>query len=97
MGGSTFVRRLTLPDLLSITYAESTWLPWKFRKCGNKFWSDAKNQTKFMEWAANELNIKEMGDWYNVTTDVMNFCNYKSLLYFLGFIAIRRWTFVISS
>jgi hypothetical protein len=29
-----------------------------------------KNQRKFMDWAGNQLNIKEMSDWYNITTKV---------------------------
>ena len=53
--------------LLSAIYPDYDWLPWKFPKSLKNFWTDVKNQRKFMDWAAKELKIKEMDDWYNVT------------------------------
>ena len=53
-------------------YPEYEWLPWKFSKCERHFWGDSKNQRKFMDWAGKELGIKDMSDWYKVTTnDIM--------------------------
>ena len=60
----------SLSKLLSSVYPEYDWLPWKFTVCPLGFWNDIANQRKFTEWVAKELNIKEMEDWYRVTTKV---------------------------
>jgi hypothetical protein len=52
-------------------YPEKEWLPWKFVSCPLEYWNDVNNQTKFVEWAAKQLKIKEMSDWYNVTLKVV--------------------------
>jgi hypothetical protein len=73
IGGSVLLKYKyagSLPDLLSSVYPEHEWLPWKFPRLPDNFWEDAKNERKFMDWAAKQLNIKEMGDWYNVTFKV---------------------------
>jgi hypothetical protein len=62
----------SLLQLLSNVYPDYNWLPWKFAECPLPYWDDVKNQRKFLDWAAKELNIKEMSDWYNVTNKVIN-------------------------
>jgi hypothetical protein len=57
-------------QLLSTLFPDYEWLPWKFDKCPANYWDDVNNQRKFMEWAAKELNIKEMSDWYNINYEV---------------------------
>jgi hypothetical protein len=59
-------------ELLSSTYPEYDWLPWKFEKCPYNYFDDVKNQAKFIEWAAQQLNIKDMSDWYQVKLEVTN-------------------------
>jgi hypothetical protein len=54
-------------------YPDYNWLPWKFGKCPANYWDDVKNQRKFMDWAAKELNIKDMSDWYNVSINVTRY------------------------
>jgi hypothetical protein len=56
--------------LLSTIYPEYDWLPWKFDKCPQNYWTDVNNQRKFMEWAGKQWNIKELSDWYNVSQEV---------------------------
>jgi hypothetical protein len=56
--------------LLSKLYPEYDWLPWKFSTCPRNYWNDMKNQRKFMDWAAKELKIKDMSDWYSVSHKV---------------------------
>jgi hypothetical protein len=71
IGGSTllFTQYNGSPSaLLSKVYPDYNWLPWKFAKSPNEFLS--QNQRKFMDWAANKLNIKDMTDWYKVTVKV---------------------------
>jgi hypothetical protein len=63
----------SLIKLLTATFPNYEWLPWKFQSSPRDFWTDVNNQRKFMEWAAKELKIKEMSDWYQVTLKVGNF------------------------
>ncbi len=58
-------------QLLSNIYPEHEWLPWKFQQPVPKgFYNDPSNRRKFVDWVAAELHIKEMSDWYNVTSNV---------------------------
>ncbi len=56
--------------LLSAVYPDYNWLPWKFERAMRNLWDNPENQQKFMNWVATQLNIKEMHDWYRVTTKV---------------------------
>jgi hypothetical protein len=68
-------------------YTDFEWFPWKFDKCPQNYWDDVKNQRKFMEWAANELKIKENSGWYSIAVKV-HF--YSKIPKFLGLGGIRR-------
>lgn len=54
-------------QLLSSIYPEYDWLPWKFP---NTITTNTDNHKKFIEYAARELKIKEMNDWYHVSFHV---------------------------
>ena len=69
-GNALKLHHYSMFPLLSSTYPEYEWLPWKFSKCPKNFWEDKGNQRKFMDWAGKELEIKEMNDWYKVTNQV---------------------------
>ena len=74
MGGQSLLSNYynnSFHKLLAKLFPEYDWLPWKFNNCTRNFWSDMNNQKKFMEWAGKELGIKEMSDWYKVSTNVM--------------------------
>jgi hypothetical protein len=60
----------TILNLIVATYPDYEWLPWRFAMTTRNYWDDEKNQRKFMEYAAKELKIKEMSDWYKVTKKV---------------------------
>ena len=67
--------------LLSSSYPEYDWLPWKFSTTPRNFWSNLKNQKKFVEWAAKEFQIQDMNDWYKISYQVhfMHIpCSYKT-------------------
>jgi hypothetical protein len=73
IGGESILRvkyRYSLYALLSAIYPDYQWLPWKFINCPRNWWDDKKNQKKFMDWAAQQLSIKEDNDWYKVTYKV---------------------------
>ena len=71
MGGATLVMSASVYKLVSSVYPEYEWLPWRFHKTPANYWTDVKNQRKFMDWAGKELGIKDMSDWYKVTTRVV--------------------------
>ena len=56
--------------MLSTVYPEYNWLPWKFGKSIHKYWDDVANKKKYIEWAGNQLGIKELNDWNKVTNQV---------------------------
>jgi hypothetical protein len=58
--------------LLAAVYPDYEWLPWRFDKCPQGYWHDMKNQRKFMDWAAKQLDMKNMEDWYKLPTKVRN-------------------------
>jgi hypothetical protein len=61
----------SLFELLTSAYPEHEWLPWKFQqRVPRGFWENASNQRKFADWAATQFKIKEMSDWYNITSNV---------------------------
>jgi hypothetical protein len=72
IGGAAILNKFnTSPSqLLNSVYPEYDWLPWKFEKGPSHYWEDVKNQRKFMDWAAKQIGIKEMSDWYNITYQV---------------------------
>ena len=60
----------SLQSILQDLYPNYNWLPWKFENCPRNFWKDIQNQRKFLDWVGNQLNIKEMSDWYKVNPNV---------------------------
>ena len=65
--------KYSIIQLLSSVYPEYEWLPWKFNKAPNKYWENVETHKKFVEWAGKELGIKDLSDWYKVTTKVTVF------------------------
>jgi phage anti-repressor protein len=54
-------------------FPEYNLLPWQFTVSPSNFWSNVESQRKFMNWAAEQLNIKEPSDWYSITQKVMRY------------------------
>lgn len=46
-------------------YPNYEWLPWKFST--HNYWNNIDNQREFLNWAAKQLQIKEMDNWYQIT------------------------------
>jgi hypothetical protein len=61
--------------------------PWT-DKCPPKYWNDVNNHKKFVDWAAKQLNIKEMSDWYKVSKEVQ-MCFFARITV-SGYMQIRR-------
>jgi hypothetical protein len=68
LGGAVLLMKYNFSpsQLLTSVFPDFEWLPWKFEKCPQNFWSDLKNQRKFLDWAAEKLKINEMSDWYKI-------------------------------
>lgn len=47
-------------------YEEYEWLPWKFETTPSNIWKDEKNQRKYLDWLAKELQFKSITDWYRL-------------------------------
>jgi hypothetical protein len=54
--------------LLSANYPEYDWKPWLFCKVPQSFWINKENQKKYLNWFAKKFNIKNLNDWYNISS-----------------------------
>jgi hypothetical protein len=63
----------SLFKMLSETYPEFEWLPWRFdERLPHEYWNDKNNQRSFMDWVAKQLNYNNREDWYNISHKVKN-------------------------
>jgi hypothetical protein len=51
---------------LADVYPHHKWLPWKF-KLTRRVWENVSNRNQFLQWAADELGVTKMEDWYQVS------------------------------
>ena len=58
--------------MLSATYPDYDWLPWKFSHCPPDLWLDFNICRKFMDHAATQIKIASYDDWYNALIQVNN-------------------------
>jgi len=74
-GGSGFLefyRSSTLNPLnnaLLELYPDYLWKPWLFSNVPSNYWNDENSLKSYLRWLAEQLQIKQMNDWYNVSTD----------------------------
>jgi hypothetical protein len=80
IGGGGLLNKFkdNMPLLLDNFFPDYEWLPWKFRPCPKKYWSDVNNQKRFMDWAGKQLNVKEVSDWNKVSKKVGSFSRENS-------------------
>jgi hypothetical protein len=80
LGGSSLLEKFeSLSQLISDTYPEYEWLPWKHEQCPKNYWNELKHQRKFLEWAKKQLNVKEMNDWLKVSNQVSMETKYSNV------------------
>jgi len=53
-------------ELLIACFPDYNWLPWKFTVTPNGFWINKKNVRWYMAWLENELQLKNLEEWYRV-------------------------------
>jgi hypothetical protein len=75
IGGLTLLSKYNYSPSALITsiFHEHELLPWKFTRSSLNFWNKVENQRNFMNWASQQLGIKEPSDWYTVTKKVRKF------------------------
>jgi len=54
-------------QFLKSVFPEESWLPWKFTKVSNSTWKDKQIHKDYAIWLGEELNYKNMEDWYKIT------------------------------
>eukprot|EP01027_Heterolobosea_sp_BB2_P018850 GEZU01026495.1.p1 GENE.GEZU01026495.1~~GEZU01026495.1.p1 ORF type:complete len:840 (+),score=185.05 GEZU01026495.1:594-3113(+) len=59
--GSSLIRAL------QVIYPEHPWEPWRFARLPQGFWDDLCNQRQFFDRIAQQLGIRELDGWYDVT------------------------------
>ena len=47
-------------------YKDYNWFEWKFKSVDSGFWIKKENQKKFINYLAEQLNIRNWEDWYKV-------------------------------
>jgi hypothetical protein len=50
-------------------YPEFTWYPWKFAYTPKRFFDDPLEKRKLWDWLGEELDVKTLDDWYNVSSN----------------------------
>lgn len=57
--------------LVTGVFPEIEWKEWMFRNPPDGFWNVKDNRMRYLGWLGDQLNIKEMDDWYNVTGAIL--------------------------
>jgi len=52
--------------MLADAFPFHEWLPWKFAHVERNWWSDNKNQRKFMDWLRKEMGYTDMESLYSL-------------------------------
>jgi len=52
-------------------YPEHHWKLWKFRRIPKDWWANMQNQLLFLDSVKEELQLREMSDWYKVSNSTL--------------------------
>lgn len=71
-GGKSLLNRSgrfagSFPAALGAAFPHHTFLPWKFRRASNSFWSEHSNHRQYFEWLRQRLGWLNPEDWYDVS------------------------------
>ena len=74
-GGYSILSRYnnSIYQILSTVYPNYNWKPSEYSRFPIHHWEDVSNQREFMDSIYKELDLKDMNDWYNVTTNVSHY------------------------
>eukprot|EP01122_Echinamoeba_exundans_P001384 TRINITY_DN11454_c0_g1_i1.p1 TRINITY_DN11454_c0_g1~~TRINITY_DN11454_c0_g1_i1.p1 ORF type:complete len:569 (+),score=79.95 TRINITY_DN11454_c0_g1_i1:76-1782(+) len=93
---TTLLRRLGAASLLkghkgslalalTAAYPDHHWQFWKLAKEPQRYWKEPQHAREFLEWAAAEMKMQRLEDWYHV-----NFDRLKSICQGLGIFSKKR-------
>eukprot|EP01122_Echinamoeba_exundans_P014237 TRINITY_DN6400_c0_g1_i1.p1 TRINITY_DN6400_c0_g1~~TRINITY_DN6400_c0_g1_i1.p1 ORF type:complete len:587 (+),score=60.56 TRINITY_DN6400_c0_g1_i1:68-1762(+) len=57
----------SMSDALQAAYPEHEWLPWRFSRTRAGYWDSQDAQKRFFEWAASQLGVSSLDDWYSIS------------------------------
>jgi hypothetical protein len=60
-GGSLYL-------ILKKIYPEYDWKPWLLNNTPRSFWNKKDSIPNYIKWLENQLNIKTLDDWYNISS-----------------------------
>lgn len=58
-------------EILGAVFPDHRWQPWRFSCAPKGFWDSVDNARDFMEWMSKELNLADLGDWHDVSTEAI--------------------------
>jgi len=81
-GGSTllYIYNDSPMKLIRTIYSEHPWQFWKFSKVPNGTWEDLGNLTEFIEWAGKQLGVKQLDDWYGISSTQLGSLGFGGVL-----------------
>ena len=93
--GSTLLKlhNNSISTLVTTTYPNYNWLLWKFHDDPPGLWNNDKNIHQYMDWLGQKLNIKQMEDWYQLSSEVLSFHDNYSILFFIFYFYFYSFLF----
>jgi hypothetical protein len=67
-GGGLLVAQYqdSVQNAITTLYPDHEWLPWRFQSVQRAYWAKRENVESFFSWAAKQLNVTKLEDWYGV-------------------------------
>jgi hypothetical protein len=67
--------------LLKTVYPDYNWKPWLFNNSPKSYWNKNDSVNTYIKWLENQLEIKALDDWYNVSAkDITKYFQGNTLL-----------------
>jgi len=70
----------SIPDTLGVLYPDFEWIPWRFNKTKEGFLDIKANRISLINAIARDFGIKELGGWYDISTEDFARANGGTLL-----------------
>lgn len=70
----------SLCEALQMIYNDHKWFPFLFKHINSEYWIDKDNHRQYVDWLGDQLSIKNLDEWYNITADDVKNKGGKKLL-----------------
>ncbi len=74
----------SVPALVMDNLPHEDWQEWLFASTPQRFWQEAKNQRRYLQWLGRQLGFREPEDWYALSTRQVSAHHGSGLLVVLG-------------